>query len=186
MTLLLPDIGTLLPSASPWETAGGHDELATVIFLRGAILGSFGFVETQLNEIAIRSSRIPKYLELCQKFPWKLPDRLKYLSRAFSIEGPLQDVAPEGNKLVEEFREAQKLRNKWAHGALSVLPGTRDNRWLGAWITLKNFDAGQGQFNFSVDRWTGADIEGQARNAKSLADRSNMIHCSLVGHLPEL
>ena len=44
MNLLLDEVENLLPSSSPSETLGGHDELATVMFLRGAILGSYGFI----------------------------------------------------------------------------------------------------------------------------------------------
>ncbi len=186
MTILLPNIASLLPSASPWETAGGHNELATVIFLRGAILSSYGFVETQLNEIAIRSSRLKIYNDLNPKFPWKFADRMKYLTKAFSTEGVLKEHAPSGRILVEDFIADQKNRNKWAHGALSVLPGGADQRWTGAWITLKNFDPKNNEFEMSNDRWLSSEIIEQVHHAKSLADRSNEIHCSLFHVLPEI
>lgn len=186
MTLLLTDVGSLLPSGSPWETLGGHDELATVTFLRGAILGCYGFVETQLNEIAIRSSRIEEYYKLQAKFPWKFADRMNYLSKAFSVAGILKDIAPDGKKLVKDFVAMQNHRNKWAHGALAVMPGDRSNRWNGSWITLKNFNPADKQFDFTTDRWTGQQIIEQAMETKRLASRSNSIHAAVVSSLPKV
>jgi len=184
MNLLLDEVENLLPSSSPWETLGGHDELATVMFLRGAILGSYGFIETKLSEIAIRSSRIGEYSRLQSKFPWKTADRLKYLSRAFDLEGVLKNHAPLGKKLVDDFAAVQVHRNKWAHGSLSVLPGSANDRWGGAWITLTNINPGHDQLDVTTDRWTKDQIIGQAIEAKQLADRTNAIHCLLTNVLP--
>lgn len=186
MRLLLEDVESLLPFSSPWETVGGCDELATVIFLRGAILGSYGFVETKLNEIAIRSSRIDEYHQLQTKFPWKIGDRLKYLSRVFDLDGVLKHKAPSGKELVDDYRAILEQRNKWAHGSIAVLPGMGTNRWCGAWITLTNIDSGNDQFSLTTDRCTIDQIVEQAKDAKQLANRANSIHGALIDYLPQV
>jgi hypothetical protein len=186
MTILIDEISQVLPHSSPWETAGGHDELATVIFLRGAILSSYGFIETQLNELAIRSSRFEIYHSLRGSFPRSLPERLDYLTQAFGLLGPLYVVKDLGIELVDDFRKRQVHRNKWAHGQLKVHPGNGRNRWLNSWITVTNFNPRKECFDMSIDRWTGAEILQQAIAVKVLSDRSNEIHCRITQSLPEV
>jgi hypothetical protein len=186
MNLLLEDVETLLPYSTPWETSGGCSELATVTFLRGALLGSYGFIETQLNELAIRSSRIPIYHDLMPRFSKQLNNRLDYLCKAFSSEGPLKREEKRGLNLIEKFRSLQSDRNKWAHGRLTVLPGSTANRWDGATITLSNYNPTTTGFRLTEEKFTHQEITAKVIKVRKLALASNRIHCSVTQSLPEL
>jgi hypothetical protein len=185
MTLLLSDIASFFPPVGPWETQGGCDELATVIFLRGALLSNYGFIETQLNELAIRSSYIKSYYELNPEFPRELKHRLEYLSKAFSVEGPLRYEEEKGLHLIAEFGAKQSERNNWAHAAWGIIPGPNNNRWSGTSIKVINYNRGNKLFNMTVNNFTTDQIINEVKEMKSLAILSNEIHCSVTQNLPK-
>jgi hypothetical protein len=68
MNLLLDEVENLLPSSSPWETLGGHDELATVMFLRGAILGSTDLSRRNLVRLQFGQAALVNTLGFNQNF----------------------------------------------------------------------------------------------------------------------
>lgn len=183
---LTVDSSTLLPSSSVWETAGGSEELATAIFLRGCIIGSFGLIETKFNDIAIRSSKIPEFHKISLKAPRTIFDRLEFVKSVFKTQIFDEFVFEHGPDVVDKVLEKQGLRNKWAHGSLSVLPGMAGQRWNTATIELTNFEPKANRFDWTIKKYTGLQIQELALSTKSLADEVNLIHCKIGKFLPEI
>jgi hypothetical protein len=182
----ISNLTDFLPSFSPWETAGGASELALVHFFRGCIISSFGMVETQLNEIAVRCSRIEAYHRLSLKFPWKTDDRLQFLKKAFQEEGVLSDFKSTGFQTVVQFEKMRSDRNLWAHGLIKVFPGSGVHRWTGARIHIEHFNPGNGCFQYEMRVMNSADVQKLCLDVKNLADDCNHLHCNLSALLPRV
>lgn len=180
----VPDLANYLPTYSPWETAGGITELALAQLFRGAIISSFGMIETQLNEIALRCSKIELYHELSLRFPWKTDERLAFLKKAFVIDGVLFPYQIDALEIISSFQKMLPTRNMWAHGHLKVLPGHQGNRWHGASITIEHYNPGNGAFIYERKPLTGSQIQQIAFDVKELADKCNALHCDVRDKLP--
>jgi hypothetical protein len=186
MKILIDRVEDLLPIKGVWETAGGADELVTVVFLRGAILSSLGAIETTINEIAIRSSRIEIYHLLSKKVPKTITNRIDYITAISQINGVMSDFAPELLPILSKYREFYEIRNKWAHGHLTVLPGTRGQRLENAWITLANKSPKTSVFEVVNDRWTINEIIQQACETARLANQMTRLAQRITSVLPEM
>lgn len=184
-TLLIEDIDEFLPIHSVWDTVGGSDELATVVFLRGSILSSYGYVETQLNDLALRASHVPALHALSPKLPQTIRLRMSFLKTCFETFEPLAPCREHGAALIDEFLAAQPDRNEWAHGRLVAMPGTADNRWLGANITLEYCSPKREVFQVGYRRMSATDLTLHAKKTRALAQRSQELHFEAAEVLPK-
>lgn len=173
-----------LPITTPWETAGGSAEQSTILFLRGCILSSFGMVEMQLKQIAFGCSSRDEYCEIRKKAPWKRLEFLKYIKQVAIADGPVKISGVSVDEICDEFESQFEIRDCWAHGHLVVLPGSLNNRWEGAWITLKSMKTEKDQIKLVENRWTYLEIESQAERAKTLADKCNLAFSALGTIVP--
>lgn len=180
------EIADLLPQTSVWEMAGGNSEFATVMFLRGSILSSYGFIETQLNEIMLRLSKLEEFNKLADGSPWKVRSRMKFLRQCFAQEGPLLQHRDLALDVINAFENEQDERNRWAHGKIVVLPGSTDNRWHGAWITLQCLESRGDHVQFDRPRFQSSEIVEKAKKLKRLSELSNALHCAVDDLIPRI
>lgn len=105
---------------SPWQTKASID---AAMLYRGAIIAGWGAVETNIIEVAIRSSRHDAYLGIRETYPFKLKTRVAYLRDVLAAEGPLTPYAHLGCSILDRYVGAAGLRNMMAHARMTVLPG---------------------------------------------------------------
>ena len=191
--LLVADVEEFLATHSVWDTLGGCRELATATFLRGSIISSYGFIETQVNQIIVAASRISEDWNARRPLPKTLHERLSFFDLAFDSSSLLQALSPEASEISRFLRENQQSRNDWAHGRLVVLPSDRTQRWTAAWITLENWtpksytedDQKVEQFSMSKKRITSRQLIDLALEVRRWAGRSHRFHTEVFEILPQ-
>lgn len=104
---------------NPWTPE--PDALAAMLY-RGVIVSAWGFIETHLNELAIRCSWHPAYMPLLAKYPRLLNDRLQYLRRVLGVPGPLHSYRTFGQSFIDRFAASAALRNTMAHARMQLVP----------------------------------------------------------------
>lgn len=191
--LLVTDVEQFLATHSAWDTLGGCRELATATFLRGSIISSYGFIETQVNQIIVAASRISEAWNVRRPLPKTMLERLSFFDLAFNSSSLLQPLSPEASEISRFLRENQQNRNDWAHGRLVVLPSERTQRWTAAWITLENWtpksytegDQKVEQFSMSKKRITSQELIELALEVRRWAGRSHCFHMEVFEILPQ-
>ena len=103
---------------NPWAP---NTALKAALLFRGAIIAAWGYVETVLIEIAIRSSRMDEYCDISEKFPYNADNRLGYLRRVLKVGGPFSRFRNAGIRFLERYEETAELRHIMAHGLMEVL-----------------------------------------------------------------
>jgi len=141
-------------------------------------------IEMQLKQIAFGCSNLDEYRALKEKAPWKRNDFLKYIKRVAVADGPVKASGLAIVEICNEFKDQFEIRDRWAHGHLVVLPGHRNNRWEGVWITLESMETENDQVKLVKNRWTYFQIESQAERAKALADKCNSVFSELRSVVP--
>ena len=103
--------------ANPWTP---QEDLEAAIFFRGAIVSSFGYIETCLGEVCIQTSRLQCYAELTPNFPYSTSKRVAHLRKAFAI-GPLEPFHRTATAFLDRFDATGPLRNMVTHARMQVL-----------------------------------------------------------------
>jgi len=143
---------------NPWTPE--PDALAAMLY-RGVIVSAWGFIETHLNETAVRCSWHPAYMPLLTKYPRLLNDRLQYLRRVLDAPGPLQLHRAFGQSFIDRFAASAALRNTMAHARMQLLPP------MGIKFTeVGRFD---GDLKQRYSRYQLEDLAAMARKATRLS-----------------
>ena len=96
--------------------------LKNAVLFRGAVVSAWGYIETKLIELAIRSSRMPEYSAIRATYPYKLDNRFGYMRRVLASEGPFSKYRSIGKKFLDRFEASADLRHLMAHGDMQALP----------------------------------------------------------------
>lgn len=139
-------------------------EWETLMLLRGAIVASFGHVETALADLAIRFSRNERCAEFRSSYPHGLGTRLSFLRACFAIE-PYARRQGLANQVFKRFEAAAELRHVMAHGSVR----NPSLEWL---VTFRDFKPSTGgEITVRDHRYTYADLENSAYDAARLSRR---------------
>jgi hypothetical protein len=103
---------------NPWARRG---EIEAALLFRGSIVSAFGYIETRLSELAIRTSVMDEYIGLREKLPFTFGRRVKYLREIFEIP-PLIKYQPYAGQFLDRLEQNYELRNLVAHARMQVLP----------------------------------------------------------------
>lgn len=103
---------------NPWPS---KHELRDAILYRGAIVAAWGYIETTLNELAIRSSYMDEYCEIRENYPFRSDTRIRYLRQVLDSDGPFAEFRTMGNLFLDRFEQAAELRHLMAHGKMRCL-----------------------------------------------------------------
>ena len=102
----------------PWARRG---EIEAALLFRGSIVSAFGYIETRLSELAIRTSVMDEYFGLREKLPFPFGKRVKYLREIFKLP-PLMKYQPYACQFLDRLEENYELRNLVAHARMQVSP----------------------------------------------------------------
>jgi hypothetical protein len=105
---------------NPWARRG---EVEAALFFRGTIVSAFGYIETRIAELAIRTSRLEQYAEIRPNFPFSLEKRISYLRKVFE-RPPLSQFQGLAALALNRFEGAGELRHQVAHARMQVLSGS--------------------------------------------------------------
>ena len=103
---------------NPWSRRG---DVEAALLFRGTIVSAYGYIETQLGNLAIRCSRLPVYEQIRETFPFSMQARLSFLKTAFST-GPLKPHAGLALQFFARVEVGLELRHLAAHAQMQVLP----------------------------------------------------------------
>lgn len=103
---------------NPWARQG---EIEAALFFRGSIVSAFGYIDTRLSELAVRTSVMPEYLDMREKLPFTFQRRIKYLRDIFETI-PLDKYQPYARQFFDRLERNYELRNLVAHARMQVLP----------------------------------------------------------------
>ncbi len=98
-------------------------DLADAVLFRGAIVAAWGYIETTLIELAIRSSHMSEYSQINARYPYKLDGRINYMRTVLKSVGPFAQFCTIGEQFLDRFEAAAELRHIMAHGKMQVLDG---------------------------------------------------------------
>ncbi len=160
---------------NPWVS---REEWETLLLLRGAIVASFGQIETTLGEIALRLSRDERCAALRSTYPHAIDKRLKFLRKCFNLE-PYKRRSGLANQILTRFESSSALRHVMAHG--------RINGPTHGWLSFRDFKASVAGEVISRDhRFTFDELEKHACSAALLARRVQRLASSAqqTGWLP--
>lgn len=133
---------------NPWSRRG---EIEAALLFRGSIVSAFGYIDTRLTELAIRTSVMPEYNGMREKLPFVFQRRVKYLREIFGMQ-PLIRYQPYARQFFERLERSYKLRNVVAHAQMQVLPD-----WG---VTFTHFDWGDdNQLIKLTERFALPDLE---------------------------
>lgn len=104
---------------NPWSSEA---EVEDAMFYRGVIVSAFAQIETKLGEISIRTSLLPQYHALNDRFPFSSGKRIAFLRRVFQV-GPLLLHRSIALDFLDRFEDIAALRHMMAHGRMQVLGG---------------------------------------------------------------
>jgi hypothetical protein len=135
-------------------------ELRDALLYRGAIIAAWGYVETTLIEIAIRSSRLEEYGALSANYPYKLEGRIRYLRRMLDADGPFSQFRKLGNQFLDRFEAAADLRHVMAHARMDLI-------WGVEFTDYKPIE--DGAIRKRLARYTLGQLEQMARKATRLS-----------------
>jgi hypothetical protein len=164
-------------SVNPWSRRG---EIEAALLFRGTLVASYGEIEVQMAELAIRCSRLPEYYGLRDNFPFTVAKRTNFLRQAFSC-GPLNVYQKVAECALKRVEEATELRHLVAHARMQVQPD-----WGVVFEHIPT--ASDGQIAFETKRITLANLELAARKAARLCRVFQKLRASLdkSGKLPNL
>lgn len=103
---------------NPWARRG---EIEAALLFRGSIVSAFGYIDTRLSELAIRTSVMPEYLGMREKLPFTFQRRINYLREIFDT-APLERYQPYARQFLYRLEQNYELRNLVAHARMQVLP----------------------------------------------------------------
>jgi hypothetical protein len=158
-----------------------REEWETLLLLRGAIVASFGHVETTLAELAIRLSRDERCAVLRESYPHGLGRRLTFLRACFALT-PYVRRRGLAEQVFKRFEAATELRHIMAHGSVK-------GPSLGWLVTFRDFKPSAGaEIAVRDHRYTYADLEVFAWQAARLSRRVAQLaaHAENVEWLPAL
>lgn len=154
--------------ANPWTP---QEDLEAAIFFRGAIVSSFGYIETCLGEVCIQTSRLPCYAELTPHFPYSTSKRVTHLRKAFAI-GPLAPYHRTATAFLDRFDATGPLRNMVTHARMQVL-----SNWG---VTFKHYPKQvDGGVQYQSMRLTIAELELKAWQTARLSRLCQHLHMLL-------
>ena len=104
---------------NPWVP---ESHVTAALFYRGAIVSAWGYIDTTLTELCIRSARMPEYRDIQKTFPSGLVKRLKYMRTVLQSPGPFATFEQPGLRFLARFEAEAPLRHLMAHGHMRVLP----------------------------------------------------------------
>jgi len=143
---------------NPWTSEA---EALTAMLYRGVIVSAWGFIETHLNETAIRCSWHPAYTPIAAKYPRILHDRLQYLRNVLAAPGPLEAYQGFAQSFLDRFAAGAALRNTMAHARMDHQP------MMGIRFTeVGRFD---GDLQHRYTRYRLEDLAAMARRATRLS-----------------
>ncbi|NQE61407.1 hypothetical protein [Caulobacter sp. RHG1] len=143
---------------NPWTPE--HEALSAMLY-RGAIVSAWGFIETHLNETAVRCSWHEDYQPLLAKYPRILHERVQYLRDVLDAPGPLHPYRSYGHGLLQRFVDSAALRNTMAHARMEVLPP------MG--ITFREVGRFDGELQQRRRRYQLVELQAMARRATRLS-----------------
>lgn len=153
-----PDRFDCMVEINPWTP---ECEALRAMLYRGTIVSAWGFIETNLNETAIRCSHEPAYAGLLDKYPRILGKRLDYLRLVLSTAGPLSPYQSIGEGFLNRFAASAELRNRMAHAKMTLLPN-----WG---VTFTEVRLINGRLYRNVVRHQPGELVGMARQATRLS-----------------
>lgn len=163
---------------NPWSRKG---EIEAALLFRGTLVSAYGFIETRLRELALRTSRLPQCESLRSGMPFREKSLLIYLRASFALE-PLRQFQTTAEAFLSRFEAAGDLRHMAAHARMQVLPG-----WG---VVLEHFPAGGSPSEPLIEkrRFLLADLEREARRAARLSRYGDRLFAQLEssGVLPPL
>lgn len=116
-----PERWSYMVERSPWTRT---KDLKDVLISRGAIVAAWGYTETLLTDILIRSSYMDEYCRIRAQYPFVLDKRLSYARQVLASVGPFSKYHAVGSKILDHFQKARRLRDQMAHSHMHVLEGT--------------------------------------------------------------
>lgn len=103
---------------NPWVRRG---DVEAALLFRGTIVSAFGYIDTRLSEVAIRSSLMPEYEGLRGNLSFKFSSRMKYLREIIEF-GPFFDFRNVAEAYLSRLEAHYEIRNIAAHAHMQVLP----------------------------------------------------------------
>lgn len=163
---------------NPWSRKG---EIEAALLFRGTLVSAYGFIETRLRELALRTSHLPQCKSIFVGLPFREKSLLTYLRAAFAQE-PLKQFQCTAESFLSRFEAAGDLRHMAAHARMQVLPG-----WG---VVLEHFPKGGSPSKPLIERrrYPLADLELEARRAARLSRLGDSLMAQLIatGLLPEI
>lgn len=167
------------PEKNPWVK---RDEMDAALLFRGAIISSYGHIETRLAEMAIRCSRMDAYVGLKADFPYSMPKRLAFLRSCFAI-GPLARYGNVANAFFTRFEDAAELRHMMAHAYMET-----GSNLVGLGVVFHDYQASKSGIIARQRRMTLPEFEQEAAEAARFSQLGRELYWRLseTGILPPL
>lgn len=114
-----PSRFAFMTEVSPWTP---QEDMMQATLYRGAVLSSWGYIDTALSEISFRCSKLAAYSEIRNRYPYKYSSRIAYLETVLNSPGPLSPYRSFGSNFLSRFKKSAPLRHTMAHASMRVLP----------------------------------------------------------------
>jgi len=153
-----PERWSYMVERSPWTRT---QDLIDALVHRGAIIAAWGYTETLLTDILIRSSYMDEYCGIRPQYPFLFDKRLSYARQVLASDGPFSKYRAAGSKVLDHFEKATRLRDQMAHSHMHVLEGT---------VTFTDFRPISGELiRKFTERHTLSALREMARKATQLS-----------------
>jgi len=103
---------------NPWTRRG---DIEAALLFRGAIVSAFGYIDTRLSELALRTSLMPEYIGLRANLSGLFGKRIGYLREVFA-KPPLKQFEGFAAQFLDRLEAHYKIRNLCAHAKMQVMP----------------------------------------------------------------
>jgi hypothetical protein len=158
--------GPILRSTPERPTDFQLEVITNASLLRGAIITSYAQVEMLLADIVMRCRQRDEYVDVYDKFPYRLEDRIKAVRRIVGHPGPLNAYRAEVEALVDGLHHFEEIRHFMAHGLLVVTTTPNKQHTL----TYRMYrPVGQGEAEAGLMQTTLEELDEAARAIGSYA-----------------